>query len=315
MKLAIILPAYNEELCIDAVLRDFHSARPDAEIVVIDNNSSDRTAEIARRTLEELGANGRLLFMGLQGKAHAVRLAFEECDADVYVMADADLTYAAADLPNLLEPVLEGRADMVVGDRLSGGDYRKENKRAFHNFGNVLVRETINALFRARLRDIMSGYRVFSRKFVKNFPVLSRGFDLETEMTVHALTYHFRIEERGIVYKDRPEGSFSKLDTVKDGYRVLNKIASLFVTTRPWAVFGTVAALCIAGALALGLFPVLEFFQTGYVKRLPSLVAASAVSLVGVLTIFSGILLGAFRREQRFQFHHRVLHSGRSGAR
>jgi glycosyltransferase involved in cell wall biosynthesis len=306
MKLAVILPAYNEELVIQKVMEEFHRAVPDAEIVVVDNNSRDQTTPLARATMDSW-KTGTLLFQPLQGKGQAMRLAFHEIDADVYVMVDADLTYAASDLALLLKPVLDGRADMVVGDRLSEGLYRQENKRSFHNFGNSLVRTVINVLFKAHLKDVMSGYRVMTRSFVKNFPIVSQGFDLETEMTIHALTYGFRIQEIGIHYQDRPAGSFSKLNTLSDGWKVLAKITSLFVTNKPLLSFSIAAVIFWVAAVLLGWGPITEYFSEGFVKKVPSFVAAMGVGLVGLLTFFVGLILEYIRADKVFAFRHRWI--------
>jgi glycosyltransferase involved in cell wall biosynthesis len=310
LKLAIILPAYNEELVIEPVIAQFHAAAPEAQIVVVDNNSRDRTAELAQKALKDI-AGGKLLSQPWQGKAHAIRLAFQEIDADVYVMVDADLTYSPADLQKLLEPVTGGRADMVVGDRLSGGLYRQENKRSFHNFGNSLVKSTINVLFGAKLKDIMSGYRVMTRSFVKNFPIMSGGFDLETEMSIHALTYHFRIEEIGIQYQDRPAGSFSKLNTVRDGLRVLLRITKLFVTNKPLLSFSLATLVFAALSVLLGWGPMSEYLTTGLVQKVPSFIAAVGTSLIALLTFFVGLILEYLRADKVFAFRHRWMLSSR----
>ena len=224
MKTAIILPAYNEELVIERVILEFYNQMPEAEIYVIDNNSKDKTNEIAKKVMMENNVNGKVLFVKEQGKANAVRYAFQNIDSDIYVMVDADLTYPAYHLPDMLAPIIAGEADMVVGDRHATGAYKKENKRGFHNFGNWLVKYLIKKLFRSNLNDIMSGYRAFSKRFVKLYPILSGGFELETEMSIHALDKRYSIVEIPVDYKDRIEGSYSKLSTVKDGIKVLKTI-------------------------------------------------------------------------------------------
>lgn len=237
MKTAIILPAYNEELVIEQVILDFYKQMPDAEIYVIDNNSKDNTNKIAKSVMEKHNIKGSVLFVKEQGKANAVRYAFQHIDADVYVMVDADLTYPAYHLPDLIAPIANGQADMVVGDRHATGAYKKENKRGFHNFGNWLVKYLIKKLFRSDLNDIMSGYRAFSKRFVKLYPILSAGFELETEMSIHALDKRYSVVEIPVDYKDRIEGSYSKLSTFKDGAKVLKTIFSIFENYRPLQFF------------------------------------------------------------------------------
>lgn len=240
-RIAIILPAYNEELTIAETIKAFYRVRPDAQIVVVNNNSTDRTAEIAKETLKCLNAYGKVIDEFRQGKGNAIRRAFMEIDADIYVMSDADLTYPAERVNDLIRPVVDNQADMVVGDRLSGGYYRKENKRRFHDFGNDLVKSLVNLLFQAKLKDIMSGYRAFSRRFVTSYPILAEGFQLETDMTLHALDKRFRILEIPVEYKDRPQGSFSKLNTLGDGVRVLFAISQILRYYRPLFFFGLVS--------------------------------------------------------------------------
>jgi glycosyltransferase involved in cell wall biosynthesis len=307
MRLALIIPAYNEELCIQQVLQDFAKELPEAYFVVVDNNSKDRTQEIARKTLAELKLKGEVLFVARQGKAHAVREAFQRLDADIYLMVDADLTYAASDARALIQPIVEAQAQMTVGDRLSRGHYKNENKRAFHNFGNNLVRWAIRVLFHSKLQDVMSGYRAFSRTFVKNYPILAQGFDLETEMSIHAVSMGFPVVEIPIVYKDRPEGSFSKLNTFRDGLKVLYKILTLFIGTKPLAFFGALSFVFLLLTLVLGWAPLAEFFQTQFVKKIPSLVVASGSLILSLLSLSFGILLEAIRKHHFFDYQHRLL--------
>jgi glycosyltransferase involved in cell wall biosynthesis len=241
--IAIILPAYNEELTIVDTMKDFFRVCPEAEIYVIDNASKDRTNELARAAYQELGCKGRLMFEPRKGKAAAVRKAFFEINVDIYVMADADMTYPASDLSKLLAPVLEGHADIVCGNRHDSGVYKRENKRPFHDFGNNLVRALINRLFKGNLEDILTGYRVMSKRFVKNYPILAGGFEIETEMSIHALDKGYTIVEVPTDYRDRPEGSFSKLNTITDGILVIKTIFSIFVKFRPLLFFSICAAL------------------------------------------------------------------------
>ena len=227
MKTAVLIPCYNEEITIEKVIKDFKKELPDAEIYVYNNNSKDKTAEIA----EKNGAIVRHEYR--QGKGNVVRSMFREIDADIYVMVDGDDTYPAEEVHKLIKPVVDGEADMVIGDRLTNGTYQKENKRHFHEFGNNLVKKSINVAFKTDLKDIMTGYRVFNKLFVKTMPVMSPKFEIETEMTIHALDKNFLIEEIPVTYRDRPEGSVSKLNTYSDGFKVLKTIFNLYKNYRP----------------------------------------------------------------------------------
>ena len=288
-------------------MKEFYAVVPNAEIVVVNNNSTDRTDELARQTLAETGMNGRVIVERRKGKAAAVRRAFADVDADVYVMVDADCTYPAADLPALLKPVLEDEADIVVGNRHAGGAYSKENKRPFHNWGNNLVMKLINRLFKGDLKDILSGYRIMNRRFVKNYPILSRGFGIETEMSIHMLDKGFRVVELPTNYKDRPEGSFSKLNTVKDGIMILRLIFDIFVFFRPSLFFSLLASVLLLSGLVAGAVPVIEFYQTSYITHLPLAVLAVGLVTTGVLSCFTGIVLAGLARAQRFAYEHRLL--------
>ncbi len=291
MKTAVVIPAYNEKLTIRDALVDCHSVFPDAQLVVVDNNSTDGTGDLARSTLAALGCDGVVFMEKQQGKANAVRKAFHAIDADIYIMLDADLTYPAKEVKKLIEPILKGSADMVVGDRISGGHYERENKRLFHNFGNQLIAFLLNLLFHADLHDIMSGARVFSRAFVKNYPIMCSGFEIETEMTLHALDKRFAIVEVPIVYKDRPAGSFSKLNTVGDGIRVIKTIFSLFKDYKPLVFFGGSAILFFLLGLASGMLPILEFVRFHYVYRVPLTILATGLMLVSLLCLTAGFIL------------------------
>ncbi|MBE6415005.1 MAG: glycosyltransferase [Akkermansiaceae bacterium] len=308
---AIVIPAYNEELTICQVMREFHQVMPEAQIVVVNNNSSDRTDELARQTLAE-GIPGRVIVERRQGKAAAVRRAFYDVEADVYVMVDADCTYPAKDLPDLLRPVLDDEADIVVGNRHAGGAYCKENKRMFHNWGNNLVLKLINRLFNGDLKDILSGYRVMNRRFVKNYPIMSRGFGIETEMSIHMLDKGFRVVEIPTHYKDRPEGSFSKLNTIRDGVMILRMIAEIFIYYRPTIFFSAAAVAMMLLGLAAGIVPVVEFYQTSYITHLPLAVLAVGCVLTALLCCFTGIVLEGQARGQRFAYEHLLLRHERS---
>lgn len=308
--IAIILPAYNEELTIADTMRDFHNVCPEAELYVIDNASKDRTNEIARALYLELGCKGRLLEEPRKGKAAAVRKAFMEIDADVYVMADADMTYPASDLPALLAPVLAGRADIVCGNRHSSGVYKRENKRPLHDLGNNLVRRLINALFKGSLEDILTGYRIMSKRFVKNYPILSDGFELETEMSIHALDKGYSIIEMPTDYRDRPEGSFSKLNTITDGILVLKTIFTIFVKYRPMLFFSLCSVAFATAALAAGAFPVMEYLHTGKILHIPLAILASGLSILSMLSFSVAVILDGLAAGQRFNHALQLLHWG-----
>ena len=289
LDIAIIIPAYNEAMTIREVICRFHAALPDAIYVIVDNRSTDDTGELARQALQDCGASGMVLYEGRPGKANAVRLAFHEVQASVYVMVDADLTYHPEDLPKMLAPVLEKRADLVIGDRQSTGHYLQENKRPLHVFGNKLVINLVNWLFGSDLKDIMSGYRVMTHRFVEHTPILRGGFELETESTIFALSNRFRIVEVPIRYTDRPEGSASKLNTVRDGFRVCMTIFGILMNYRPMFFFGILALICAGTGLALGMLPIMEYVQYRYVYRVPTAILAMGLMVLSVL--FSGIAL------------------------
>jgi len=275
---------------------------------VIDNASQDRTNELARAAYQQLGCKGRLLEEPRKGKASAVRKAFMEIDADIYVMVDADMTYPASDLPALLAPVRDGRADIVCGNRHSSGVYKRENKRPLHDFGNNLVRSLINALFKGSLEDILTGYRIMSKRFVKNYPILADGFELETEMSIHALDKGYSIIELPTDYRDRPEGSFSKLNTITDGILVLKTIFSIFVNYRPLLFFSLCSMLFAAAALVAGSIPVLEYFRTSKILHFPLAVLASGLSILALLWFAVAVILDSMAAAQRFNHALALLH-------
>ncbi|KFI93905.1 wcaa3 [Bifidobacterium saguini DSM 23967] len=291
---AVLLPCYNEEVTIGKVVRDFKAALPNATIYVYDNNSTDRTAEIATAEGAIVRKEPR------QGKGNVVRAMFEDIDADVYVMADGDDTYPADAAPAMVEKVLEGY-DMVIGDRLSS-TYFQENKRPFHNFGNRLVRGSINGLFRAHVTDIMTGYRAFNFTFVKTYPVLSRGFEIETEMTIHSLNNNLRLYEMPIQYRDRPAGSVSKLDTVGDGIKVMGTIFRMIREYKPLPFFGGLGLIIgIIGLVLCGTVTV-EFMNTGVVEHFPTLIGAVMLVIAGLLLIVAGIILDVMAKNDRKTF-------------
>ncbi|WP_438479478.1 glycosyltransferase family 2 protein [Oleiharenicola lentus] len=308
MEVAIILPAYNEAFTIGATLQDFHRAMPEALLCVVDNNSKDATAQVAAETCAKLpGCRFQVITEKRQGKAFAMRRAFTVIEADVYVMCDADSTYSAADLPALLNPVLADEADMTVGDRHSQGHYLRENKRPLHNFGNNLVRSLINRLFNAHLHDILSGYRVFSRSFVKSFPILTAGFELETEITLHALDKRFRILELPIAYQDRPAGTFSKLSTFRDGRKVLIALFSILRYNRPLFFFGSIAALFALLGLGIGSMPVIEYYRTGLVLHIPSAILASGLMVSSFITWAIALVLDSVVRVHRHEAERQLM--------
>lgn len=301
MKTAVLIPCYNEELSIEKVVKDFKRELPEAEIYVYDNNSKDKTAEIA----EKAGAIVRHEYN--QGKGNVVRRMFREVEADIYVMVDGDDTYPAEEVHKLIEPIEKGQADMVIGDRLSNGTYKKENKRMFHDFGNGLVKKAINKLFRSDLKDIMTGYRVFNKIFVKNMPVLSPGFEIETEMSLYALDKRFIIKEIPITYRDRQSGSFSKLNTISDGIKVVKKIISMYKDYKPRKFFFLIAAIFIVLGLIVGIPVIVEYFKVRYIHKLPSAVLATGLVTLGIIIAQCGVILDTIVKQHRESFENRLL--------
>lgn len=283
-KIAVLIPCYNEAKTISKVVKDYKKALPEATIYVYDNNSSDDTAEIAKKA----GAVVRYEYK--QGKGNVVRSMFRQIKAECYLMIDGDDTYPAENAREMCDMILEKKADMVIGDRLSS-TYFTENKRPFHNLGNKLVRFSINTLFKNKVKDIMTGYRAFNYEFVKGFPVLSKGFEIETEMTIHAVDKNYRVVEVPVNYKDRPEGSVSKLNTYKDGAKVLKTIAVLFKEYKPAAFFNIIALLFLVLSFGFGIPVVVEFYQTGFVPRFPTLIVASIFLVIALLLWICGVIL------------------------
>lgn len=307
MNLAVILPAYNEELTIEKTILAFFRELPEAKFVIVDNRSTDRTFELANNVLKENRIRGVVLQESRKGKANAIRKAFSEIDADLYIMSDADLTYPAEEIHVLLEEWRRTGADMLVGDRLSNGRYGKENKRPFHSAGNRLVLGLINFLFGSKLKDPMSGYRIFSRKFVKNYPVLASGFELEIEMTLHALDKRFAIAEFPITYRDRPEGSYSKLNTLSDGYRVLKHILWIFKDYKPMHFFGFFSAAFAFLALLAGVPAISDYIRFRYVYHVPLAVLATGLMLLSWINISIGLILHTVSKIQRTNFELSLL--------
>lgn len=303
-KIAVLLPCYNESKTIEKVVRDFKNVFTgtpyDVTIYVYDNNSSDGTDEIARNA----GAEVRYEYK--QGKGNVIRRMFQEIDADCYIMADGDDTYPAENAPQMAELVLEKNRDMVVGDRLSS-TYFTENKRPFHNLGNRVVRGSINKLFKSNIKDIMTGYRAFSKRFVKSFPVLSQGFEIETEMTIHAIHKNMMLDNVVIEYKDRPEGSVSKLNTISDGIKVLRTVVRLWKNYKPLGFFSLIALIMILADIAVFIPTVLvPYIKTGLVENFPTLIICGFVVVAALLFFFSGLLLDAFSSKERREFEFRL---------
>ena len=308
-KIAIILPAYNEEKTIEKTILSFHKELPSAAIFVINNNSSDKTYQIASNIISKLKKKtldkGVVINEFRQGKGNALRRAFLEIDADIYALADADLTYPAPEIFKLLNPILNNEADMVVGNRHANDHYLAQNKRQFHNFGNSLVKSLVNYLFKANLKDIMSGYRAFTRKFVKNYPILVDGFEIETDMTLHALDKRFRIIEVPISYKNRPSGSESKLSTFRDGFKVIRIIFNIFRHFHPMIFFGSLAILFSFLGLVFGFTVVDEFINTGYIKHIPLAILAAALELFAIILFAVALILDSINYQARFNFEHK----------
>ena len=300
-EVAVLVPCYNEAVTVAKVVDDFHRCLPDATVYVYDNNSSDGTGDIAREHGAVVVRETR------QGKGFVVRSMVREIDADYYIMVDGDDTYPAEFAGDLLKPLMEGEADMVVGDRLSNGTYGEENDRAFHGFGNNLVRWLIKRIYGYKFSDVMTGYRSFNRVFAKTLPVISSGFEIETELSIHAVDKAWRIAEVPINYRDRPEGSESKLSTFSDGFKVIKMILSLFKDYKPMALFGWIAALLILLGLLVGVPVVVEFAHTGLVDRLPTALLAVALVLSGLLSLVSGLILDTVVKGARKQYELTVI--------
>ena len=298
-KIAVLIPCYNEEKTIKKVVRDWKKELPEATIYVYNNNSTDRTAEIAK----EAGAVVRDEYQ--QGKGNVIRRMFREIDAQCYVMIDGDDTYPAEFGREMVDKVLERKVDMVVGDRLSS-TYFEENKRPFHNFGYSLVRGTINRLFRSNIRDIMTGYRAFSYQFVKTFPVLSKGFEIETEMSIHAVDKNMLVENVIIDYRDRPDGSESKLNTYSDGAKVLKTIMGLYKNYKPMQFFGLLAAILMIIALAMFMPVFVVYLKTGLVPNFPTLIVSGFIAMAALQSFFAGLVLSTIVQKDRQLFEYKL---------
>ena len=296
-KIAILIPCYNESLTIEKVVKDYKIALPEADVFVYDNNSSDHTDEIARK------AGSIVRYEYRQGKGNVIRSMFRDIEADCYLMIDGDDTYPAENAKEMCDLVLQGKADMVIGDRLSS-TYFEENKRPFHNFGNEIVRRSINVLWhpKKQILDVMTGYRAFSPMFVKSFPILSKGFEIETEMTIHALDKNLLIQSMPVQYRDRPEGSESKLNTYTDGMKVLLTIFNLYRDYQPLKFFGVIALLLAAVSLFLFIPVFTEFLKTGLVPRFPTLIVSAVTMLAAFLSLVCGLILDTNAKNSRKNF-------------
>lgn len=300
-KIAVLIPCYNEELTIEKVIKDFKRELPNADIYVYDNNSKDNTFAIAQKSGVIVRRENR------QGKGNVVRTMFREIDADIYIMVDGDDTYPAEFVHQLIEPVRNNEADMAIGDRLSNGTYQQEIKKNFHEFGNNIVRGSINLLFNNKLKDIMTGYRVFNRQFVKNMPVMSPGFELETEMTLFALDKKYRIKEIPIVFRERPEGSESKINTFSDGIKVLRTIIKMFKDHKPLRFFTIIFTILVILGLSVGIPVIVEFCKTGYITKVPSAVLATGIMILAVICEQCGIVLQTIVKQHKENYELNLL--------
>ena len=291
-KIAVLIPCYNEAKTIEKVVKDYKKVLPDAKIYVYDNNSTDKTDKIAKK------AGAIIRYEYKQGKGNVIRSMFRDIDADCYLMVDGDDTYPAKNAKVMCKLILDGKADMVIGDRLSS-TYFKENKRKFHNFGNKLVRFLINKLFKNKIKDIMTGYRAFSYEFVKSFPVLSKGFEIETEMTIHAVDKNFLVSEIPVEYRDRPKGSKSKLNTYKDGLKVLKTITILFKEYKPATFFNLVAFIFLVVGIVIIIPPFEEYFKTGLVPKFPSLIVGCFSITIALLNTITGTILEVIAKKYK----------------
>ena len=295
MKVAVLIPCYNEAKTIAKVVTDYRAALPEADIYVYDNNSSDGTDEIARQ------AGAIVRYETRQGKGNVIRTMFREINADCYLMIDGDDTYPSENAREMVDLVLEKNVDMVVGDRLSA-TYFTENKRPFHNLGNRVVRGLVNSFFAGDITDIMTGYRAFSYQFVKSFPVLSKGFEIETEMTIHALDKNLSVKSVPVEYRDRPDGSESKLNTYSDGFKVLRTIVRLLKEYKPMRFFGWMAAVVFLLAAVLFAPVLVEYLKTGLVPRFPTLIVSNVAAVIGLLLLVCGIILDTVAKKHRQLF-------------
>ena len=294
-KIAVLIPCYNEEKTIEKVVKDYKEALKDANIYVYDNNSTDKTGELAKK------AGAIVIKEPRQGKGNVIRAMFRDIDADCYLMIDGDDTYPSENAKEMCDLVLNDGMDMVIGDRLSS-TYFKENKRPFHNFGNRLVRFLINKLFDNNIRDIMTGYRAFSYEFVKSFPVLSKGFEIETEMTIHAVDKNFKLKEIPVQYRDRPKGSVSKLNTYSDGFKVIKTIATLFKEYKPLSFFNIVSLILLFVGIILCIPPYMEYFKLKVVFKFPRLIVGCFIIMASILSFITGVMLDVINKKHKQEY-------------
>lgn len=299
-KIAVLIPCYNESQTVEKVVKDFKRVLPEAVVYVYDNCSTDHTDEIARR------AGAVVCYEYQQGKGNVMRRMFREIDAECYIMVDGDDTYPAENAREMADLILNKQRDMVIGDRLSS-TYFTENKRKFHNFGNKIVRSGINWLFKSEIKDIMTGYRAFSYKFVKSFPVLSRGFEIETEMTIHAVDKNMMMDNVIVDYRDRPEGSESKLNTISDGISVLKTIATLWKNYKPFHFFSILALLLVFLDIVIFIpFVIIPYLQTGLVERFPTLIVCGFIMMAALMSFFNGMVLDTLIKKEKREFEFRL---------
>ncbi len=308
-KIAVLIPCYNEEKTVRKVVEDYRRELPEALIYVYNNNSSDKTYEIASEMAQ---TDNHIIVVNeyRQGKGNVIRSMFKDIEADCYLMIDGDDTYPPEFAGEMVRYVLDGQADMVIGDRLSS-TYFTENKRPFHNFGNVLVRKLINKFFKSNIKDIMTGYRAFSKSFVKGFPVLSHGFEIETEMSIFAIDKNYLLKEIPVTYRDRPQGSESKLNTYSDGFKVIKTIFRLFKNYKPFAFFSLVALIFLILSLILVIPVLISYFETGLVARFPSLIVGGVFGLAALFSLFVGIILDVelLKHKQNYELMMNIYNS------
>ena len=302
MKLDVIIPCYNEEATISTVIADFRRELPEAEIYVYDNNSTDTTYELAVACGAIVKKEPR------QGKGNVIRQMFFDIDADYYLMVDGDDTYPAEAVHGLLDKLRSGEADMVIGDRLSNGTYFDENKRPFHDFGNNLVKNTITRLYKTKIRDVMTGYRGFNRIFVKSFPIMSSGFQIETELTIHALDKKFKLVELPIDYRDRPEGSESKLNTFSDGFKVIMMIVKMWKDYKPLMFFGIWTFFFFVFGLFAGVPVIREYMLTHFITRVPSAILSTGLMILALLSLVTGLILDTVVTNAKKEYELNLYH-------
>ena len=300
--IALILPAYNESLSIKKTLLEFHNLYPDLNIFVIDNNSDDDTQKISKETYLEYKISGKIIYEPKKGKANAIRTAFREIDADIYVMCDSDHTYFAEDLKKLIDYYKKNKYDIIIGDRISSGAYANQNKRFLHLFGNRFLSGIINFLYQSKINDLTSGYRVLSKEFVKLFPILSKGFEIETEMVIHALECDYKIIEIQISYRKRAENSFSKLNTFKDGIKIINIIFRYFKNYKPLKFFGFLSFIFLVLTILFGSIVLIDYLEDSFIEKVPLAILSASLGLLTLLLFISGLILDSISEFNKFNY-------------